>query len=134
MNRDIRFRAWSSELNAMSNPFPFESIRNDVSETGFLRAYVLLKVAVKITLRSAYLDQCDVMQFTGLQDGSGVDIFEGDLFCYGALPDIFKIEFVDGCFSYNSKISGYIPLKNLAKNGINQIRIVGNIHENPELI
>ena len=69
-----------------------------------------------------------VGQFTGLQDSKGKDIYEGDI-CKtltNRLPQVIDmIVFIDGCFVLN----GGIPIN------VNKlIEIIGNIHENPELL
>lgn len=86
---------------------------------------------------------CDVkiMQFTGLTDKSGVEIYEGDIL--SGESKVFgvtcgKVEFSKyedseeyvHCLHYGWNIKG-IPLVDLIGDGL---KLIGNIYENPELI
>ena len=67
----------------------------------------------------------DIMQFTGLTDKNGKEIYEGDIMDYGC--NRYKpVEFINGCFCI---------CKNTAMPTLMTLYpIIGNIYENPELI
>ncbi len=77
-----------------------------------------------------------VGQYTGLTDKNGKRIFEGDivLFLWGEKREVFSVEFVEGEFEAIPKrkstdiwcirIGSYSP----------EFEVIGNIHDNPELI
>ena len=84
-------------------------------------------------------DDVDIMQYTGLKDKNGKEIFEGDIIkCYSRKnprlsESVYEVIYhAEGfCCGYIARLkdlAGYIELWN------DDIEIIGNIHENPELM
>lgn len=77
--------------------------------------------------------QVDLMQYTGLKDKNGVEIYEGDILQFHSY--LKTVLFSDGVFgsipadSFGS-YSGFLPLKSFSS----RAQVIGNIHENPELV
>lgn len=74
----------------------------------------------------------DDMQFTGLQDISGVDIYKGDI-----LHQLDPVYWEPVVVKFNSSHSCYyLNKEQLRKSTLKymELIVVGNIHENPELL
>lgn len=69
--------------------------------------------------------------FSTIYDKKGTKIFDGDLFKIGAEKDVFECRFEHGCFlAYrNGKQFGLIGELQICF-----IDVIGNIHDNPELL
>lgn len=118
--REIKFRAWDTDQKLILE-MPLET------NFGLSRFF-------------GFLSNDDVvMQYTGLKDVHGKEIYEGDIvkFSYG-IPGrqvIAPIEFIDGAFYAITK--GHNPEKCLVSElyeHIGEFEIIGNVYENPELI
>ena len=69
----------------------------------------------------------ELMQFTGLKDKNGKEIYEGDIFKKSNY--FYQVVFEDGMFGVWTKNYGW---KVLTK--FKFIEVIGNIYENPELL
>jgi uncharacterized phage protein (TIGR01671 family) len=138
--REIKFRAWNTEMNHIVFPsleFGREIwpctykriIKSETNENGDNVEFVLELVSVDHILQSP---EFEVMQYTGVEDFDGNEIYEGDI----VLPVKFKdipnvVEFVNGGF-FRVKMHGskkyYNPLGNA------NLKVIGNIYEHPHLI
>lgn len=82
-----------------------------------------------------------IMQFTGLKDKNGEEIYEGDILkLNGGADDIFgAVGFKDGCFVFgvpwiNREEQPYPELKYYVGMSFCEVEVIGNIFENPELL
>lgn len=134
MEREIKFRAFNPQIKSMAyNVFP--SYNGDIvfiSHNDHETEYRWLPIADS--------EPC-LMQFTGLKDKNGKDIYEGDIvslfnpynnqLAIGFGKIIFSYEYVGGWVLEAAETEG-----NCLNIGTrtNQIEVVGNIYENPELL
>jgi len=68
-----------------------------------------------------------IEQFTGLEDKNGVEIYEDDVVRFSC-GDKMKVIFNNGAF----EVSGSYNM--LASHSWEDCEVIGNIHENPELL
>lgn len=87
---------------------------------------------------SLNIDPKTVGQFTGLYDKNGKEIYEGDIVKWSN-GMLYAVKFLDGMFyasieECNEGIFGGFPLHRLTEYEDGRCEIVGNIHDNTELL
>jgi len=70
------------------------------------------------------------MQFTGLHDRTGKEIYEGDILTNGN-EEKFECIFWEGCFV--AKLYGTEKKDEQGYHALNVLNVIGNIYDNPEL-
>ena len=108
--RDIKFKYWNGD-----------KILNQESIINHLNKYI------------AKNDK-HLMRYTGLKDKNGIEIYEGDIIKLYGLPNayfqvVFKNQYVGGWVLMLKKDE-----VSLGARDINELKVVGNIYENPELL
>lgn len=117
MNREIKFRAWDEVSEKMLN-------WNDFLDTNMKNTFIAPESTGLI-----------LMQYTGLHDKNGKEIYEGDIVKYrdSRGQHIEKVIFDKGCF-YAGMHWG--SSTRVAPKLINTriTEVIGNIYDNPELL
>ena len=134
MSREIKFRLWSKigkKFIETNNP----NLEFVINNNGYL--YSIENFYGEIYV----LPQMDieVLQFTGLQDRNGKEIYEGDILKYnfpydGRLKHVSPVKFLEtkASFGIKDRYENEIPLYKIAAN--NYFEVIGNIYENEELL
>lgn len=141
MNREIKFRAWDKSCNKMRGT-------NGVKDCFAIRSDGSINYDFQL------------MQYTGLKDKNGVEIYEGDVipvniaieveagedFQYfqsdefgnrkriNNTPKNCVIVFKDGMFGFLHKQSNYFKGVWIESLNKDKWEVIGNIYENPELL
>lgn len=150
MKREIKFRAWNTEMKHMIFPslqFGREIwpctykrvIKNETNEDGYTKEIILEMVSVDHILQSP---EFDVMQYTGVFDKNGKEIYEGDIVFNHAetgvsnsntiiwYDDRYVIEQLSAQGDKDNSVGIYLELYLLS----DDIEIIGNIYELPKIV
>lgn len=136
MNREIKFRAWDSYHKEMITPWC------ELKENGHFWGE-------DTTNKPIYVSSSEhVMQYTGLKDKNGKEIFEGDILnaidCelvgynqneWGE-SEVYadakgKVHYVGAGFCFDGHSAGDLPLDTFDSDAL---EVIGNIYENPDLL
>ena len=117
----IKFRAWDNECNV-------------------IRDYDELK---GLTLDALDASDFKLEQFTGLKDVNGKDIYDGDIVSVFNEDGNYYNDVIEWCIKYNypafelkyhSHLYESNVLSEIMNAGVENIKVIGNVHENPELL
>lgn len=120
--REINFRAWNKKRKFLDTAWSIDFEHGEVCH----RAHNM-----------SDLDDCILMQYTGLKDANGVEIYEGDV-TIDSFGTVTVIE-NDG-FQWLERVlklrDRHISKEILIMTKANAFRceVIGNIYENPELL
>ena len=126
--REIKFRVWDKENEIICDVYRLEWLEGKLFADCFPHLRDMRRV----------LDTANnpLMQYIGLKDSEGAEIYEGDIVLVGAhLPtQHYRIVFEQGDFQTGFKKKSGDSLTDLGKEFSVKFEIIGNIHENPELL
>jgi uncharacterized phage protein (TIGR01671 family) len=124
--REIKFRAWDKKWKKMYYELPFAQEAEDI-----------------LNILESRKDQYIFMQYTGLKDKNGKEIYEGDIIGNeDGIMGVVHFNAEPGCFLagmyYIGNIDGMAndwTYEDCCERGEwNHLEIYGNIYENPEIL
>lgn len=139
MKREIKFRAWDSSEKQMYQPDFFDGKPYAITAKG--KVISIFPDCWEETSYTSVRELTDfiLMQYTGLKDKNGKEIYEGDILeARGAFtliePAVLEVK--------PDEDGGFLPMSDMWASGgqivpmyaSQTFEVIGNIYENPELL
>lgn len=135
MSRLIKFRAWDKDFEMMF----YSNSSDDPLNMKGERTHILCGYdKPEGHLSHFFSEKFPIMQFTGLNDSKGKEIYEGDIVdginIDGETYPMGEVFFDSGCFCIKTKSCDHDYEPCLYEAWAEKIFVVGNIYENPNLL
>ena len=127
--REIKFRIWVKDRKEIFEVILINYVSKNVT-------YILERIGHFLNIRDnkfndVEFNDVEFMQYTGLKDKNGKEIYEGDIFHIGSKKILYIVKWIDcglkGRQIRNKSCIGLDYWKD-------DIEVIGNIYENPELM
>ena len=121
--REIKFRAWEKSLKQIIPVDNIDFEKRMVNTESVWRMF----------------DEIELMQYTGLKDKNGKEIYEGDILDTDLERLYLVVEFRNGCFVVECRDDNekYYDIMHPLEKEISNLEyheVIGNTYENPELL
>lgn len=129
--REIKFRAWyKNDKRIFIDPQMIDFYNKKIGYMQYQTEY-MSDTSYSIPVGFEEFEYSELMEWTGLYDKNGEEIYEGDIFHIGSKKILYVVEWID-CGLKGRQI------KNISWIGLDywkdDIEVIGNIYENPELM
>jgi uncharacterized phage protein (TIGR01671 family) len=127
--REIKFRAWNKRKKILENVFSldFKTVEGPI---------IVTTVGENTANDRDYIINFELMQYTGLKDKNGKEIYEGDIIKGLHPQDLEKREFIGRVFYWDEEGAFYHEFHKdrPPKRMWEYVEVIGNIYENPGLL
>ena len=138
--REIKFRMWSKNYEQMFDNDALVLMYTAMAKTTKKNVPAVNESEIELPdegIALPFQDDAVLMQYTGLKDKTGKEVYEGDIIVCGhdtgKSYNRYVIEFSDSAHAYLAKQVGCTSHIGSGYWG-NTMLVIGNIHENPELL
>lgn len=123
MMEEIKFRAWEKNMNAMIPVKNIDFLAKQINTNSVWRMF----------------HEIELMQYTGLKDKNGIEIYEGDILSTDLDRPYLIVEFRNGAFMFQCHDNGkdyydFMATTDENSNFTKYHEVIGNIYENPDLL
>lgn len=140
--REIKFRAWDKDYKYMNHKVMVGNVWDEDNYHAHMIWVESEKVGYECEPGWKHFDEnsnIGIMQYTGLKDKNGADIYEGDILSTDLDRPYLIVEFRNGAFMFQCHDKGKDYYDFMATTGENSNftkyhEVIGNIYENPELL